>query len=119
MADLTIAPATGDQGTTQNPQTVPSAQTVGGASTKSGGVQPGTSRDVLTSQNGLSLQPSALTTVTLDTTASTGSQAQQAPTTQPAAHHVNPALFGISIALVLIAAGLFWVISRSAKSTTD
>jgi hypothetical protein len=120
MADLTIAPATGSQVTTQNPQTVPTGQSVGGASTKSGGVQPGTARSVLTSQNGLSLGNSALTTVNLATGEASGTQAEsKAVAQQPAAHHVNGALVGISIVLILVAIVLFWAIGRSAKSTTN
>ncbi len=119
MADLNIAPATGDQGTTQNPQTVPTAQTIGGASSQSGGVQPGTAQAVLTSQNGLSLQNSTLTTVDLVTGAGSGTQAQAKPVVKQPAHHINPVLFTISIVLVVIAIGLFLAISRSAKNTTD
>jgi hypothetical protein len=119
MAELTTAPASGDQGTTQNPQTVPSGQSVSGASTQSGGVQPGTAQAVLTSQDGLSLRASALTTVNLNTTASTESQTRPVSETQQSDHHINPALFAISITLVLIAIGLFWFINHSAKSTTN
>ncbi len=120
MANLIIAPATGDQGTTQNPQTVPTGETVGGASTQSGSVQPGTAKSILTSQNGESLSPSALTTVSLDAPAITQSQTiSPAGTAKPQPHHFNPALFAVSIALVLIAAGFFWAINRSAKTTTD
>lgn len=119
MAGLNITPATQDQAqaNTQNPQSVPSGTNVGGASTQSGGVQPGTSKSILTSDNGLSLTPSAVTTVDLNATSSATSQ----PTADPvaASHHINPALLGISIALVVLAIGLFWGISRSAKSTTD
>jgi hypothetical protein len=120
MADLTTAPAAGNQGTTQNPQSAPSGQTISGASAQSGGVQPGTAKDVLTNQNGLSLHTTALTAVSLDqTTSSTGSQAQPAPAVQKPAHHINPALIGISIILIIVAIGLFWMINRSAKSTTN
>ncbi len=118
MADLTIAPAAGNQGTTQNPQSVPSGQAIAGASARSGGVQPGTSKNVLTSQNGLSLHASTLTAVNLDTTASATAQAKPAPTAKKPDHHINPALVAVSIALIIIAIVLFWTINRSAKNTT-
>ena len=120
MADLTTTPASGaQQGSTSNPQAVPTGQSIGGASKQSGGVQPGTARSVLTSNNGVSLQSSALTTVSLDTTASTKTQASSTAVTKPVNHHVNGALIVASIVLVLIAVGVFWAMSRSAKSTTD
>lgn len=114
---LTTGSATGDQGTTQNPQTLP-AQTIG-ASSQTGAVQPGTSNNLLTSQNGLSLSSSSLTAVSLNPGAATASQTQTAPVTKTSSHHINPAFFAVSAILVLIAIGLFWGISRSAKSTTN
>jgi hypothetical protein len=112
MADLTIAPASGSQDTTQNPQSVTS-QTVG-ASTKSAGVQPGTAATLLTNQGGVSLHSTQLTAVSL----AAGTQTQSQPAAQPAQRHINSALLGASILFCLVAVGLFWTIHRSAKNTT-
>ena len=112
MANLSIEPATGQQTATQNPQAVPT-QTVG-ASTQSGGVQPGTDRSLLTSPNGVSLNATPLTTVSLDT----GTQVESQPAALPAHHHANPVFFSVSIILCVIAIGLFWATTRSAKNTT-
>jgi len=118
--DLTTAPASGSQGTTQNPQTVPSGRAISGASTQSSGVQPGTASDVLTSQNGLSLSNSPLTTVSLDNaSAETGSTVAAAPAAPKAEHHVNAVFLMAAAVLVVAAMAFFWTINRSAKNTTD
>lgn len=115
MAGLTVGQPTNDQATTQNPQTAPT-QTIG-ASTKSGGVQPGTATSLLTDSQGVSLQTRPLTTVSL--AAGTPSQTSSTTAAKPAQHHVTPALFIIPVVLCLVAAAMFWAMSRSAKSTTD
>lgn len=117
MAGLTITPATGNQTTTQNPQTVPT-QTVG-APTKSSGVQPGTATALLTSQQGVDLGNAAVTTVNLNpTTPATISQTGQTPA--PATtHSVHAVWLTIPAVLCLIAVGVFWAMQRSAKSTTN
>lgn len=117
MADLTIAPATGDQVTTQNPQTVPKPTV--GASTQSGGIQPGTPKDVLNSVNGVSLHSTPLTVVNLSTATATVSDPPSQPVTKPAKHHVNPGILIVSVLLVVIAIALVAAIARSAKNTTD
>jgi hypothetical protein len=77
-------------------------------------VQPGTSTTLLTSQGGVNLHASQLTTVNL----AAGTQAQSQPAAQPPKHHINTVLLSASILFCLIAVGLFWTISRSAKNTT-
>ncbi|HYH36224.1 MAG TPA: hypothetical protein VD706_01860 [Candidatus Saccharimonadales bacterium] len=120
MADLTATPATGaQQSSTSNPQTVPSGQSISGASNRSGGVQPGTATSVLTSNNGLSLELSPVTTVSLSKSAGTGAQSRTVSTPEPVKHQVNGTFIIIPIVLVVIAVGLFWSMSRSAKSTTN
>lgn len=114
MAGLSVGQPTSDQATTQNPQTAPT-QTIG-ASTQSGGVQPGTSTSLLTDSQGVSLQTRPLTTVSL---AAGTSQTSSTSAAKPAQHHVSPSLFIIPVVLVVIAAAMFWAMSRSAKSTTD
>ena len=114
---LQIAPATGQQNATQNPQTVPSAP---GASTRSGGVQPGTATSLLTSTQGETLHPQTLTTVSLAsdprTVRTTTSSVQPAP---PQAHKVNAVWVAIPLVICLVAVVVFWAMSRSAKSTTN
>lgn len=114
---LNIAPANGEQTTTQNPQTSPTGAAPG-ASTKSSGVQPGTSNSLLTSTQGESLRPQALTTVSL---VNTGTQTRtlSRPTPQPAPHKLNPAWISIPVILCVAAAIMFWAMTRSAKNTTD
>jgi hypothetical protein len=112
MAGLTIAPATGQQTATQDPQAA-TTQAVG-APAQSGDVQPGTINSLLTSTQGVSLSGTPLTTVNL--TGSTQAQPDQA--SQPAHHHINYGLYGVSILLCVVAAVLFWATSRSAKNTT-
>lgn len=116
MAQLTTGATSGAQTTTQSPQAVP-AQTVGGASKQSGSVQPGTTATLLTSQQGISLNAVAPTTVSL--TASTQSQASSAAAQPAVRHHTNSAIFIVPVILCLVAIGFFWVITRSAKNTTD
>ncbi len=117
MAELTTGKAVGSQATTQNPQTVPT-QTLGSTPTQSKGVQPGTAQQVLTSSNGISLGGTAVTTVNLNPTTAATVQADVKPPA-PAKHHVNAGLLGLSIGLVLVAVIVFWIIGRTAKSTTD
>lgn len=117
MAGLVIAPANGQQNTTQNPQTAPKQPV--GATTQSGNVQPGTADSLLTSQQGVGLQNQALTTVSLANTGTQNSTSSAGQNAQPTKHHVNPALISIPIILCVVAVVLFWWITRSAKSTTD
>jgi hypothetical protein len=70
----------------------------------------------LTSNQGISLSGSPLTTVDLSGSTTTQSQAKTSAATK---HHVNGVLLGASIALVVVAVALFWAVSRSAKNTTD
>jgi hypothetical protein len=71
---------------------------------------------VLTSNQGIGLGGSQLTTVNLSASSTAQSQAKEPV---PAKHHVNGALLGASIALVVVAVVLFWAVGRSAKNTTD
>lgn len=112
---LSIEPAEGQQTTTSNPQTLPT-QTIG-ASAKSGGVQPGTAASLLNSQQGVSLGNPDLTTVNLGPATQTQTAASPRPA-QPARHSINATWLGIPVILVLVAVGTFWIMHRSAKSTT-
>ncbi|MGH7192307.1 MAG: hypothetical protein ACREJM_02095 [Candidatus Saccharimonadales bacterium] len=115
---LDIAPATGDQNTTQNPQTVPT-QTLGGASAKSGGVQPGTAASLLTSSQGEYMGSPAITTVSLGAAGQTQAATQAPSDTTKPVHHTSAAWFVVPVALCLVAVVMFWTMTRTAKSTTD
>lgn len=112
MAQLTTTTSSGQQGATQSPQTAGQA---GNTGAQASSVQPGTAADLLNSQNGVPLHAQALTIVNVNP--ATTSIAQATPKTV-AKRHINTPLMGVSIALLLIAIILFWMTSRSVKSTT-
>jgi hypothetical protein len=118
---LTATTGSGVQATTQSPQAATS-QSGGGPSTQSSSsVQPGTATSLLTSNNGVSLHGTALTTVTLGTSAAATPStiaATQVPLARPQVHHINPVLLGGSGLLLVIAVVSFWLTSRSAKNST-
>lgn len=116
MAGLTVGQPTGQQGSTQNPQAIP-AQSIG-ASTQTGSVQPGTSKNLLNGQNGMPIGGSALTTVSLDNTG-TGTRTSAEPAHSAPQHHVHAWVFIIPAVFCLVAIGMFWQMTRTAKSTTD
>ncbi|HEX4775054.1 MAG TPA: hypothetical protein VH234_06075 [Candidatus Saccharimonadales bacterium] len=103
------------QTTTQSPQSAVGSS-VGGAQT--GGVQSGTPNNLLTSSNGISLSSTALTTVSLNPGTTTATSTTTVPLASPAKHHINSVLLGFSGLLIVVAIVLFWVASRSVKSTT-
>jgi hypothetical protein len=119
---LTATTGSGIQATTQSPQAATS-QSGGGPSTQSSGsVQPGTATSLLTSDNGISLHGTALTTVSLDgsTAATTAVASSQIPlAVKPTTHHVNPVLLGGSGLLLIVAVVSFWLTSRSAKNSAN
>jgi len=96
-AQLPAVTATGSQTNTQSPQTGGSY----GPAAASSGVQPGTSNNLLTSSNGISLAPGPVTTVNLG-------QATGATIAAPVSkHHFNTTLMGFSILLFVVAIILF------------
>lgn len=116
---LSITSSDGQQNVTSNPQTAPVAAP--GAAAKSGSVQPGTADSLLKSQQGIGLGSTTLTTVQLDGNPAqvrTQTQSQAKSDTKPS-HHVDAVWLIIPVIFVLVAAGMFWYISRSAKSTTN
>lgn len=116
MAGLSIAPANGQQNDTQNPQTAPKQPV--GSTTQSGNVQPGTADSLLTSHQGVGLHGQSLTTVSL-ANSSAQTTSQPASKAAPAEHHVSAVAIAVPIALCLVAIIAFWVVSRSAKTTTN
>ncbi|HXE10270.1 MAG TPA: hypothetical protein VN554_02480 [Verrucomicrobiae bacterium] len=116
MAGLSIAPANGQQNVTQNPQTAPKQPV--GSTTQSSNVQPGTADSLLTSRQGVGLHNQSLTTVSLANT-STQTSVQPATQTAPAKHQVSAVAISVPIVLCLVAILAFWIVRRSAKSTTN
>lgn len=116
MADgLTATSSSGQQTTTGNPQIAPPQS--GGPSTESGGIQPGTTSNLLTNSGGLPLNTAQpLTTVDLSAT-STSTTATTSPPAKD--HQISPGLIGLTIALFALAIIAFWVTNRSAKTTTN
>jgi|GEM_PF-2579055 hypothetical protein len=120
MAALSITSGNGTQTSTQSPQGLVSS---GNSNTEAGSnVQPGTATTLLTNTSGITLHPTALTTVNVGATspqpAATTSSTPATVHTQPK-HHINGGLLGISIGLLVIAVVVFLVITRSAKNTTN
>ncbi len=78
-----------------------------------GKVQPGIASEQLKSAEGISLTPTALSTVDLNgTTSSTTVSTQTAPTP----HHFNPLLLGICIVLFVAAIVMFIMTDRLSKN---
>jgi cobalamin biosynthesis Mg chelatase CobN len=108
---LTATTNSGSQSTTQSPQTAGAGNN---STAQTGSVQPGTAANVLTSQNGISLQQTQLSTVSLAAPSATQTGVSATPK-----HHFNPFLLIVAVILFLVAAGFFWNTMRSVNSTTD
>lgn len=106
---LTATNSSGTQNATQSPQSAGSATT----GTQSSAVQPGTSASALTSTDGVPLNTGKLSVVPLVTKA-TGATQSTIPV-----RHPNPVLSGVSIALFVLAIGLFALLMRADKTTTE
>jgi hypothetical protein len=115
---LTATSGSGEQTTTQSPQAATQPSTGG---TVSSGVQPGTATSLLNGQGSVQLYPTSLPTVGLSGAtgaAATGTVAAATPAKPVAKHHANPVLLGSSALLLVVAIVLFWITSRSVKTTT-
>jgi hypothetical protein len=118
MATLTTTSGSGTQSTTQTPQSAGQEATGG---TQSSNVQPGTATALLNSSGGVPLGGTVLTTVSLNRATPAAAPATVSSVSQagsPPKHHVNTALFGFSVLLLVVAAVLFWTAGRSVKNTT-
>lgn len=118
MADTqltTTGSGSGAQAATQSPQSVGQSPSSGAQASS---VQPGTATSLLNGQSGVTLRTTALSTVNLDG-GNAASTAASLPANPPAKHHANPALFGFSGLLLVVAVVLFWTTSRSVKNTTQ
>lgn len=113
MADqLTTTTSSGQQGTTQSPQ---AAGQAGNTGTQATSVQPGTATALLDGQNGVPLHGQALTVVNINAATATVAQPASKPT---AKRHINAPLMGVSVFFLAVAIVLFWLTSRSVKTTT-
>jgi hypothetical protein len=101
------------QAANQTPQAATAANF--GASQSSGGVQPGTATALLSSQNGIKLSGTALSTVNLGTASTKTFSSTPGPAVK---HHVSAPLLGFAILLVIAAAVMFYAVGRSVKTTT-
>jgi hypothetical protein len=116
---LSISAGNGDITSQKNTQTPQASVGPASKATPSGSVQPGTATSLLsTTTGGISLTNQTLPTVTVGAaSASTGQVTPSKPI--PAKHHFNPVLLGLAIVLLAAALAFFWIITRSAKNTTD
>jgi hypothetical protein len=103
---LPAVTSSGSQTNTQSPQSAGPAT----STTNAGSVQPGTANSLLTSNNGVSLTPTQVTTVSL------GQSAGSTPVTPVSKHHFNSALMGISILLFVMAVIMFKFAGNSGKN---
>jgi len=111
---LTASNGSGTQTATQSPQTVGGSA----ATARSTSLQPGTATSLLTSQNGVALRPTPLSTVNLNASTQ-AAPSQTSPLTNPASHHLNPILIVLCVIFLAAAFILFWTTNRSAKNTTE
>jgi hypothetical protein len=109
---LTTSSNSGIQSTTQSPQNSAGSS---GPAAQVGSVQPGTAPNLLnTDKNGVALSNQSLSLVNLGARQSQISKFAPAPE-----RHTNPALFGVSGLLFVIAVVMFYVTARAAKNTTE
>jgi hypothetical protein len=103
-------PNNGSQTTTSGLQQSVAANGISGGTPSS--IQPGTAASTLTSTGGITLQQTALSTVSLGTASANVSVAQ------PVHHKINAGLLGFSLTLLVFAIALFWYTGRAEKNTT-
>ena len=114
---LTTGQGSGTQATTSNPQTIAPES---GSQTQTNSVQPNAGDNLLKSQTGISLNPTALPTVALGGASSQSQTVQTTPTTPSLAkHHIDATYLVIPGLLIVLAIIAFWVTRRSVKNTTD
>ena len=111
-SQLSATGGNGSQTSTQNPQTASPGNISPGSSSS---IQALNSVNLFNGQNGVSLNPTPLPTVNLNTTTT---QPTATPKTTVANHHINGALLGFSIVLFILAVAMFWFTSKGANKTT-
>jgi len=108
---LETTSGSGSQTATQSPQ---SATTTTGTGTAANGLQPGINQDALRSGSGVPIINTQPNSISLNSV----SASTAVPVAAPQHHHANPVLAGFSIGLFALAVLLFWLTSRSVKTTT-
>lgn len=104
----------GAQTTTQSPQSASTTANSGAQPT--GNLQTSAASNL---QGGLQINGASLGNINLNVPASTKAQTSTVLPTVLNHHHPNPALFGVSGVLLVVAAVLLWTTHRTAKNTTD
>ena len=107
MAGIPLSSNSGDQTSTQSPQAAQPAN--GGGAANAGSIQPGTANQALESTQGISLNPTPVSTVSL------GGSTGQVSSALPRQQHFNPVLAGLALVLLVVAVILFWAVSASGK----
>ncbi len=109
---LTTASNSGTQSSTKSPQNSAGSS---GPTSQIGAVQPGTATNLLNSdKSGVALTGQSLSLVNLSPR-----QSQISKFAPPPQRHTNPALFGVSGLLFVVAVVMFYVTARAAKNTTE
>ena len=113
---LTTGNGSGTQSTTDTPQAATTDNGLSGTPTS--GVQPGTATSLLSSPAGnaavgVPLEQTQLSTVSLNAP-TTAAVVVQPRVSKP--HHVNWGLFSMCGVLLVVAVGLFWWMSHSARA---
>ncbi len=103
----------GTQAVTQNPQSATSDNSLSG---NQGNLQ-SSSVNLLNGTNGVTLNPTSLPTVPLNS--STTTSPSSLVTTPPKHHSVNAILLAIVIVIFVAAIAIFWKTTLAAKNTTE
>ncbi len=104
---LTTKQSSGTQDASNNNLAQPASQTAN-TGTPIGSVQPTSTGELLRSQIGIPLSNTPISTISLAPTTA-------AQVTKPVQRHINPALFGVSALLFIVAVVLFWMTANTGK----
>jgi hypothetical protein len=120
MANLSIGSGGGTQTSTQSPQALVGS---GSSTEAASNVQPGGSNlqpTTAASPTGIALHPTQLPTINVNNIPKpvTSSSTTAIVHSQPK-HHVNSGLLSVAAGLFIVAVIIFWMITRSAKNTTN
>lgn len=112
---LTTTLGGGTQTATQSPQSA--SNTANNGAQPTGNLQTSAASNL---QGGLQINGASLGNISLNVpTSTTKAQTSTVLPTVVHHHHPNPALFGVSGVLLVVAAVLLWTTNRAAKNTTD
>jgi|GEM_PF-2899033 len=114
---LSTGASSGEQTNTGSPQSVPSANNLGGQTATKLQSSPSSLQGGTQLENNPSL--SNITLAPTQSSSDNSSTGQAAIVTPIKHHHINPVMLGFPIVLVIFAVLTFWTINRSAKTTTE